>query len=272
MYGLTKIANISTFEGIEYACALIYLVKLGLRKDLMIIDMKNYSIAGLNISMHFGGKTLTAQAKPYEAKDDTKDADIVINPTVETILSMLKRHPEADADLCEYMWTGTKFYEGLLDFDGFLLHSSAVVLDGKAYLFSATSGTGKSTHTNLWLKVFGDRAKILNDDKPAIRVIDGQVYASGTPWSGKVDLSINETVPVAGICFLERAKENSICEISSKEALTRLLEQTIKPKNTEQLDKLCKILDRVFEKVKVYRLGCNISEEAVYTAYNAMKG
>lgn len=234
--------------------------------------MKNYSIAGLNVRMHFGGKTLKTQAKAYEAEGETEKVDIEINPTVEVILSMIENHPEADADLCEYMWTGTKFYEGLLDFDGFLLHSSAVVLDGKAYLFSATSGTGKSTHTELWLKVFGDRARILNDDKPAVRVIDDMVYASGTPWSGKVDLSVNETVPVAGICFLERAKENTICEISAKEALPRLLEQTIKPKDAKMLDKLCTILDKVFEKVKIYRLGCNISEEAVEVAYNAMKG
>lgn len=234
--------------------------------------MKNYNIAGLNVRMHFGGKTLTTQAKPYESENVPEKADIEINPTVGLILSMLEEHPEADADLCEYMWTGTKFYEGLLDFNGFLLHSSAVVLDGKAYLFSATSGTGKSTHTELWLKVFGDRARILNDDKPAVRVIGGRVYASGTPWSGKVDLSVNETVPIAGICFLERAKENSICEISAKEALPRLLEQTIKPKDAKMFDKLCAILDEVFKNVKVFKLGCNISEEAVQVAYNAMKG
>ena len=72
-----------------------------------------------------------------------------------------------------------------------LLHSSAVVVDGYAYLFSADSGTGKSTHTGLWKQHFGDRAYIINDDKPAIRKVDGEWYVFGTPWSGKTDTSVN---------------------------------------------------------------------------------
>lgn len=234
--------------------------------------MKYYSIAGLNVAMHFGGQTLTKQAKPYELDAVPEKIDMEINPTVEIILGLLENHPEANANVCEYMWTGTEFYEKLLDFDGFMLHSSAVVVDGKAYLFSATSGTGKSTHTGLWLKVFGERAKILNDDKPAIRIIDGKVYACGTPWSGKSDLSVNEIVPVQGICFLERAKENYISEITIKEAMPRLFEQTIKMRDADKTDKMFSCLEKVFENVKVYKMGCNISEEAAIVAYNKMSG
>lgn len=234
--------------------------------------MKYYSIAGLNVAMHFGGQTLTKQAKPYEADVVPEKIDMEINPTVEIVLGLLQKHPEANANVCEYMWTGTEFYEKLLDFDGFMLHSSAVVVDGKAYLFSATSGTGKSTHTGLWLKVFGDRAKILNDDKPAIRVIEGKVYACGTPWSGKSDLSVNEIVPVQGICFLERSKDNYISEITIKEAMPRLFEQTIKLRDADKTDKMFSCLEKVFENVKVYKMGCNISEEAAIVAYNKMSG
>lgn len=232
--------------------------------------MKYYNIAGLNVSMHFGGENLKKRAKAYEMDVVPAHVDIEINPTVEIILELINKHPEADANICEYMWTGTEFYNKLLDFDGFMLHSSAVVVDGKAYLFSATSGTGKSTHTGLWLEVFGERAKILNDDKPAIRIIDDKVFACGTPWSGKSDLNINEIVPIQGICFLERAKENYIKEIDVKEAMPLLFEQTIKLKNVNKIDKMVACLEKVFSAVKVYKMGCNISTEAAVMAYNKM--
>lgn len=233
--------------------------------------MKYYNIAGLNVAMHFCGETLKKQAKPYELKEKPNRIDIEINPTVEDILSLMKANPQADANVCEYMWTGTEFYEKLLDYDGFLLHSSAVELDGKAYLFSAASGTGKSTHTGLWLKVFGSRARILNDDKPAIRVIDGRAYACGTPWSGKSDLSVNERVLIQGICFLERAEKNHISEISVKEALPLLFEQTIRLKNKEKTDKMFESLEKVFFYTRIYKMGCNISDEAAVKAYEKMR-
>lgn len=233
--------------------------------------MKYYNIAGLNVAMHFCGETLKKQAKPYELKEKPKQTDMEIDPKVDDILSLMRANPSADANVCEYMWTGTEFYEKLLDYDGFMLHSSAVELDGKAYLFSAASGTGKSTHTGLWLKVFGNRAQILNDDKPAIRVIDGITYACGTPWSGKSDLSVNEKVPVQGICFLERAEKNHISEISVKEALPLLFEQTIKLKNKEKTDKMFESLEKVFFNTRMYKMGCNISDEAAVKAYEKMR-
>lgn len=234
--------------------------------------MNYYSIAGLNVKMHFGGETLKNQTKPYEISNIPKKVDIEINPTVEIMMSLHDEHPYASMNICEYMWTGGEFYNKLLDFDGFMLHSSAVVLDGEAYLFSAQSGTGKSTHTGLWLKKFGDRARILNDDKPAVRLIDGKVYACGTPWSGKTNLSVNECVPLKGICFLERSKENHISKISEKEAIALILEQTMRCNDVAHLDKLLTCVEKVLGNVNIYKLGCNISEEAVETSYRAMKG
>ena len=84
-------------------------------------------------------------------------------------------------------------------------------MDGQAYLFSADSGVGKSTHSRLWQQVFGDqRVTIINDDKPALRLRDGVWYVYGTPWSGKYGLNHNLCYPLAGICFLERSKTNKI--------------------------------------------------------------
>ena len=152
-----------------------------------------------------------------------------------------------------------------------MLHSSAVIMDGRAYLFSATSGTGKSTHTELWQKVFGkDRAKILNDDKPAIRITRDGIFACGTPWSGKTDLNINEAVPLAGICFLERSEENWIKRIPGGSAIAKLLNQTIRPIDESEMSTLLTHVDKVLSEVPTYTMGCNISEEAAVMAYKAM--
>ena len=112
-----------------------------------------------------------------------------------------------DADITReelaYMEAAAQFYHQMLKFGGFYLHSSAVVRDGKAYLFSGQSGMGKSTHTRLWQEVFGGDTRVINDDKPALRCIDGIWYAYGTPFCGKDGININERVPLAGICFLK---------------------------------------------------------------------
>mgnify|MGYP002518978495 FL=1 len=145
------------------------------------------------------------------------------------------------------------------------------VVDGKAYLFSAASGTGKSTHTQLWLKRFPG-SFILNDDKPAIRITEDGIFAYGTPFSGKTDLNVNTGVPIGGICVLQRGETNHIEKITVEEALFNILNQTVRPYNEEEMDKLLKTLDKVIENVPVYRLSCNMELEAAEVAYNGMKG
>lgn len=172
---------------------------------------------------------------------------------------------------CEYMWSGEQFYRKILDFDGFVLHASAVVLQDKAYLFSAPSGTGKSTHTKIWQRVFGeDKTFIINDDKPVIRMVDGEIMVFGTPWNGKEGISKNTGVLLQGICFLERADENSIREVNTKEAVYSVLNQTIRPKDPDGMDRLLGVLDNVLKSTRVYRMGCNMSDDAAIAAYNGM--
>ena len=148
--------------------------------------MPFYDIAGLVVEIkHPTGRT-EKQARPYLCKDqEGQTADITIDVTEQRVTDAMAEHPEMNRDDWYYMLTGSDFYTQLLKFRGILLHSSCVVVDGVAYAFSADSGTGKSTHTALWLKHFGDRAYMLNDDKPAIRLVGDRVYACGTPWSGK---------------------------------------------------------------------------------------
>lgn len=163
-----------------------------------------------------------------------------------------------------------KIAERMPAYDTFLFHGSAIAVDGAAYIFTAKSGTGKSTHTRLWREMLGERAVMVNDDKPLIRVHpDGAATVYGTPWDGKHHLSSNIAVPVRAICILERAQENRIREISKAEALPMLLQQTYRPADPAALAKTLTLIDRL--NVKLYRLGCNMEKEAAEVSYNAMK-
>lgn len=156
--------------------------------------------------------------------------------------------------------------------DILLVHGSAVAVDGKAYLFTAPSGTGKSTHTRLWREYFGKRAVMVNDDKPLVRFTENGVYICGTPWNGKHRLGNNIAVPLAGVCILERAKDNSISRISKKEAYATLLSQIYRPiENGEAMIKTLQLADKFME-LPLYRLGCNMSIQAAQVAYEGMKG
>ena len=99
-----------------------------------------------------------------------------------------------------------KIADFLFERDVLMTHGSTVAVDGKAYLFTAKCGTGKSTHTRLWRQVFESRAAMVNDDKPFLKITEAGVLACGSPWSGKHGLDTNITVPLQGICILERGK------------------------------------------------------------------
>jgi serine kinase of HPr protein (carbohydrate metabolism regulator) len=121
------------------------------------------------------------------------------------------------------MESGIQFELSLMRYNGLRIHASAVEVDGKAYLFSANSGTGKSTHTRLWREVFGDRAVMVNDDKPFLRMTEGAVMVYGSPWNGKHGLGCNLSVPLKAVCILERGEENRIEKISAKQAFVKPL-------------------------------------------------
>lgn len=235
--------------------------------------MAIYDIAGLKVNIkHPTGRT-EKQAIPYlaENQDENQETDIVIDVTEKRVLEIMAEHPELNQDDWEYMITGSDFYTELLRFNGMLLHSSCIVVDGVAYAFSADSGTGKSTHTQLWLKHFGERAYMLNDDKPAIRLIDDDVYACGTPWSGKYDYSRPEIVKLGGICFLERSETNWIKKAETGKAVFNIFSQTAHKLNKEKMDNLFDVIQEIFDKVPLYEFGCDISDDAVMVSYNAMK-
>lgn len=147
-----------------------------------------------------------------------------------------------------------------------LFHGSAVSVNGKAYLFAAHSGVGKTTHSLLWLKNIPG-CHIVNGDKPLLLFKEEGVFLCGTPWRGKERFGVNEVLPLAAVCLLERDSRNHIEEIPMSEALPAILSQVYHPKGrmTETVALVGKM-----SVLRFFRLGCNMEDEAALVSYRGM--
>lgn len=228
-----------------------------------------YRIADLCVEMQPTYEKLRQRAEKYRVETDKPSLPVIVPP--EEIESFREKSPLLHDDDREYLLAGSRFYTHMIMYDGMMLHSSAVVVDNEAYLFSAPCGTGKSTHTGLWLKHFGDRAYILNDDKPGIRVLNDGVYAYGTPFSGKYDISANEKVPIKGIAFLERSETNFVEKMPGNEVVFNFLNQTVRPATPALQVKMLETLNKVVTQIPIYKVHCNMDPEAAVVSYTAMQ-
>ena len=174
----------------------------------------------------------------------------------------------ADAYL-EELAVYRKVSEKMPYYDTILFHGSVIAVDGVAYVFTAKSGTGKSTHTALWRRLFGDRAVMVNDDKPLLHIGD-VVTAYGTPYDGKHKLSNKIAVPLKAVCILERAEENSIVKITRSEAYPMLVQQAYRPADVVAMQKTLSLIDKMADTVGLFRLGCNMDPDAARVAYEGM--
>ncbi len=153
---------------------------------------------------------------------------------------------------------------------GFVFHSSSVCYNGGGVAFSAKSGTGKSTHTSLWLNNF-EGTYILNDDTPIISLgKDGAFYISGTPWAGTTGINKNATVPLKAIVFLERGLKNEITPLSPIEAMNPFFEGIRTPLTDKMFSSVLDTINKLFLQVPVYMLKCNMDPEAAMLSCNTI--
>lgn len=226
--------------------------------------MKRYEIAGLAVDMELSGRA-ELQAEAYRVPANGP-ADITFACDARRVLE-LNPHMET-LENAMYLGSAAMFARYLLRFQGTYLHASAVILDGRAYLFSANSGTGKSTHTEKWCRLFG--ATYLNDDKPALRLVDDVWMAYGTPWSGKHDLSTPTGVPLGGIAFLRRGEENSIRPMTSAEAVPHLVHQSQWRMHRDLMEVQLTLLDRLMREIPVWELTCRNDDDAAILSHSVM--
>ena len=163
-----------------------------------------------------------------------------------------------------------KITEELFSREVLLFHGSVIAVDGAGYLFTAKSGTGKSTHTRLWRELLGSRAVMINDDKPFLQITQEEVLVHGSAWMGKHGLGTKMAVPLKAICVLERGEENAIGRIPAKEAVFMLLQQSSRPQNGAKLPKYLELIDKIAASVTFYRMQCNMELEAAKMAYETM--
>lgn len=151
--------------------------------------------------------------------------------------------------------------QALLERNVLMMHGSTVAVDGQAYLFTAACGTGKSTHTRLWREAFGDRAVMVNDDKPFLKIGSDCVLAYGSPWTGKHGLGENVCFPLKGICILKRGPENAIRRVDVQDCIEMLKHQAFLG------DALVEHLTRV---VPLWEMECNKDIDAAFVSHGAM--
>lgn len=155
--------------------------------------------------------------------------------------------------------------------DRVLFHGSSLAIDGQGVLFTAKSGTGKSTHTRLWREVFGERVVMINDDKPFLHIGPEETRICGTPWRGKHRLGTNLSAPLRAICIVCRGEENQTLRLTPREALPTLLQQIYMPEDPGMLRQTLALADRLSRTVPVYRLYCNMEPEAARVAYEGLE-
>ena len=233
--------------------------------------MEIYRIADLNI----GVKNQCDFSKKY-MKDylvDGTDTDFVVSVT-DSMIDYEKQIAIEKVPEQYYELTGILrcICEKILEeYNGFFLHCSCLLYEDKAIVFTAKSGTGKSTHARLWREVLSDKVTMINDDKPIVRYIDGEFIIYGTPWNGKHSLSNNIKAPIKAIYYLHQAKENKVERCDPISSISKMLSQTILPDNKNIMNELLDMMEKLVCNIPMFDLHCNISEDAVHTVLNSLK-
>lgn len=155
------------------------------------------------------------------------------------------------------------------EYDAFVFHSSALAVNDKAYLFTAKSGTGKTTHTGLWLKNIKG-SYVINGDKPVLRIIDKKPFVCGTPWMGKEKLGCNKIVPLHAVCLLSRGESNIIKRVEFSDIFPLLIGQAYRPPNGALIRKTAELLEEVSRSVSFFELSCNMENEAAFVSFRGM--
>ena len=242
-------------------------------KQVYKIADKIIEIESLYARVHEYCKDYLVSGQAHDFSVKTTPEDIVYERERNERTAELegRRKYNSSDEYLEELAVYRKIAEKMPDYDTFLFHGSCVAVDNEAYLFAAVSGTGKSTHARLWREYLGERAVMVNDDKPLIRVNDSGVTVFGTPYNGKHRLGSNISVPLKALCILTRDETNHIEKITKQQAYATLLQQTYRPADPLQLTKTMALLDRLSDRVKLYLLGCNMDIEAAKISYEGMR-
>jgi hypothetical protein len=230
---------------------------------------KKYLIAGMVTDIAYKFPYTANMLKNYEYFGDNP-VQISARITVEDFLAEAKLLKGESDDFIENSAILRKLSNVLLDYGAMLFHGSTVKYNGNAFVFTAPSGTGKSTHTALLKQLLGDKLCYINDDKPILKVENGKVIAYGSPWNGKHNLGENVSAPLKAICVVTRANENSISKVSPEDFIKVLFEQSVGFDNAITANKVLDVLDVISKTCKFNLLKCNMDISAAKCSLEGM--
>ena len=153
--------------------------------------------------------------------------------------------------------------------DGIIVfHGSSFMINGNAYILTARSGVGKSTHARLLKEYLGEEMTYINDDKPLVDVKGEKIIVYSSPWNGKERRGNNISAPLKGVIFLDRGIDNTYRKIINKEEIyIRLLSQIYLPKEKDKREKALQIIDIILEKINFYQINVNTDISAAKMTY-----
>ena len=231
-----------------------------------------FSFADIKVEITYKGERLERDLKDYRADFLCKDFSIAITDDDVKYEDAISQEPRTVGD---YKMSSClrKIGDKIFNFSSFILHSACFDVDGVGVAFAAHSGTGKTTHMNLWQKLLGDRMVIVNGDKPIVRFFDDEPetpYAYGTPWNGKEQLGCNMRTKLKHICFIERSETNYAQKMDKNEAINLIFNQVYKPSEPMAIMKTMELIDRLLSCCNLWKIHCNMEDEAAEIAYNTI--
>ncbi len=235
--------------------------------------MIEFKINLANMIIHIEGvyDTLREYCKEYITTEKGIE-DFSITVTGKDIQNERKNseYGQKSDNYIEIIVTLLRIADELPDRNKFLMHGAVVAWNQRGYIFTAPSGTGKTTHARLWKKYLGPDVEIINGDKPILEVKEEEIVAYGTPWAGKERLQKNTCVPVRGVCFLRQGEMNNIHKLNKREALLLLLPQIYIMSDSKKAGRTLELFGKVLEQIPVYEFSCDISEQAVKCSFETL--
>ena len=229
-----------------------------------------YQIAGVIVKLVYSFEWTGKYFERYLYAGDNKE-DVLIKITDSDIDSEDKNFPGTPRYFLENLAILRKLSRILLlDYNALLFHGSSIKVDKKGYVFTAPSGTGKSTHTKLLKEYLGDKMEYINDDKPILRAVDGKVYVYGSPWNGKHGRGSNIRAPLKAVCVVSRGAENSIEKIPPNVAIKYLFEQSLGFDDEVSANKVLDMMALITSTASFYLLKCNMDISAAKCSYEGM--
>ena len=233
-------------------------------------------LADINIRINTNYESISKRMHEYVI-DDTDDIAFCVetsdeerNQCKESLINS-NEGCSFSADYVEYITIHSLIAEALLNYDILLMHGSCLTIDDKTIIFTATSGTGKSTHSGLYREVYGDRVKMINDDKPFLICKENEIIVCGNPWQGKHNLGTNTKAKLDAIVYLERGPENKIIPVEAQDVFELLFLQTYYSKNKLNKIKAFQLLSNICKNVKMFKLKCNMDKDAAIVSYSGIR-